>query len=141
MSEYKSPNTLVQSSISEVYAFLSNFNNFEGLMPEQQISNWKSNEDSCTFTVQGMGDFGLKISEKIPETRIVIIPNAGKPIPISFNLICELGYKSADTTDALIKIEADLPAMIALMAGRPLQNLVNILASRLQDYYAVKAKW
>jgi hypothetical protein len=140
MSDYKSPKTPVQAGISEVYAFLSNFNNFENLMPEQQISNWKSTEDSCSFTIKGMGDFGLKISEKTPETRIVIVPDVAKPIPLTFNLICELEPLAENNTQALLKIEADMPPMIALMAGRPLQNLVNILATRLQEHYAKAAK-
>lgn len=136
MSNYKSPKTLVNAPIKEVYSFLGNFNNFGQLMPQQQISNWKSTEDTCSFTVQGMGDFGLKISEKIPETKIVMVPEAKKPLPITFNLICDLASLTESTTEAVIRIEADLPAMIALMAGRPLQNLVNILAQRLQEHFA-----
>jgi hypothetical protein len=135
MQDYKSPKTPIDADISDVFAFLSNFNNFENLMPQQQISNWNSTEDSCTFTVQGMGDFGLKIQEKIPETKIIIVPNTAKPIPINFNLICELGHLSDEKTEAVIRIEADLPAMIALMAGKPLQNLVNILVLRLQEHF------
>lgn len=139
MQDYKSPKTPVDADISDVFAFLSNFNNFENLMPQQQISNWKSTEESCSFTVQGMGDFGLKIQEKIPETKIIIVPDTAKPIPISFNLICDLAHLPAEQTEAVIRIEAELPAMIALMAGKPLQNLVNILALRLQEYFAKKA--
>ena len=135
MQEYKSPKTPVEANISDIFAFLSNFNNFEGLMPQQQITNWKSTEESCSFTVQGMGDFGLKIKEKIPETKIIIVPDTAKPIPVSFNLICELAHMTDETTEAMIRIEADLPVMIAMMAGKPLQNLVNILAERLQQYF------
>jgi carbon monoxide dehydrogenase subunit G len=135
MQEYKSPKTPVEANISDIFAFLSNFNNFEGLMPQQQITNWKSTEESCSFTVQGMGDFGLKIKEKIPETKIIIEPDTAKPIPVSFNLICELAHMTDETTEAMIRIEADLPVMIAMMAGKPLQNLVNILAERLQQYF------
>lgn len=135
MSDYKSPKTPIDASIKEVFSFLGNFNNFGTLMPQQQISNWKSTEDACSFTVQGMGDFGLKISEKIPETKIVMVPDAVKKLPINFNLICDLAPIDDVTTEAVIRIDADLPAMIAMMAGKPLQNLVNILAQRLQEHY------
>lgn len=136
MSEYKSPKTPVNASVHEVYNFLGNFNNFGGLMPQQQISNWKSTENECSFTIQGMGNFGLRISEKVPDTRIVMVPETEKKIPINFNLICEMAPAGELSTEAQIRIEADLPAMIAMMAGKPLQNLVNILAQRLQEHFA-----
>jgi carbon monoxide dehydrogenase subunit G len=138
MSDYKSPLTPVKASNTEVFQFLGNFNNFENLMPKEQVTNWQSTEDSCSFTVQGMGELGLMISEKIPESKIVIVPDAGKPLPIKFNLVCEMKALAEKETEVLIRIDADLPPMIALMAGRPLQNLVNILAQRLQEYYAAK---
>jgi carbon monoxide dehydrogenase subunit G len=139
MNNYKSPLTPVKASNLEVFAFLSDFNNFEGLMPKEQITNWKSTTDKCSFTVQGMGEMGLMISEKVPESKIVIVPDKeGKPLPIKFNLICEMKPLTDKETEVQMRIEADLPAMIALMAGRPLQNLVNILAMRLQEYYEKK---
>jgi hypothetical protein len=136
-SEIKSPNTIVDAPVSRVYAFLSDFNNFSNLMPEQ-VTNWKSTEDTCSFTIQGIGDFGLKISEKVPESRIVILPDAGKKIPFIFQLICELVAVPEEKTDALIKVESEMPPMIGMMANRPLQNLVNVLAQKLQDYFAKK---
>jgi len=121
--------------VSTVFEFLSNFNNFSNLMPEQ-VTNWESTADNCSFTIQGMGDFGLKIAEKVKDSLIVIIPDAGKPIPFTFKLICELSPLPEDTTEALIRIDTEMPPMIAMMAGRPLQNLVNVLAQRLQEYYS-----
>lgn len=129
----------MKASNTEVFQFLGNFNNFEELMPKEQVSNWKSTEDECSFTVSGMGELGLSMSERIPESKIVIVPSAGKPLPIRFNLICEMKALGENETEVQIRIDADLPVMIAMMAGRPLQNLVNILAMRLQDYYAARA--
>jgi len=134
-SEIKSPHTPVQAPAAKVYAFLSDFNNFSELMPEQ-VTNWKSTADSCSFTIQGMGDFGLKISEKFPDTRIIIVPDIGKPIPFTFNLICDIKPLTEASSEALITIESEMPPMIAMMASRPLQNLVNILAMKLQDHFA-----
>jgi hypothetical protein len=133
--EIKSPQTQIEAPVSTVYAFLCNFNNFSNLMPEQ-VTNWKSTPESCSFTIQGMGDFGLKISERVTDRLIVIIPDIGKPMPFAFKLICELASLPENKTDALIEIDTEMPPMIAMMAGRPLQNLVNVLAQRLQEYYA-----
>ncbi|PIQ26107.1 MAG: orotate phosphoribosyltransferase, partial [Bacteroidetes bacterium CG18_big_fil_WC_8_21_14_2_50_41_14] len=44
---------IIDKSAEDVYQFLSNFNHYEQLMPEQ-ITNWNSDEKSCSFTIQGM---------------------------------------------------------------------------------------
>jgi carbon monoxide dehydrogenase subunit G len=77
----------VNANRKKVYNFLSNFNNYEKLMPEQ-IVNWTSDEESCSFTVKGMADLSLKFEEKTPNTFIKITPN-GK-VPFSFTLLLNL---------------------------------------------------
>jgi hypothetical protein len=134
-TEINSPQTLVPAPQAEVYQFLGNFNNFANLMPEQ-VTNWKSTDDTCSFTIQGMGEFGLKMVERIPSSRISIEPSMDKPLPITFMLICLLAEMPESKTEALIKIETEMPPMIAMMAGRPLQNLVNVLAQRLQEHFS-----
>ena len=69
-------------------------------MPEQVI-NWKSTEDSCSFVIKGMTDLSLKISEKIPFSKIIIIP--GEDPPFNFNLICKIDKKSTNQTNTRIK--------------------------------------
>ena len=59
----------VNHSIDKVYDFLTSFNNFEPLMPEQ-ITNWKSDNNSCSFTIQGMADISLTFGEKVPKSFV-----------------------------------------------------------------------
>lgn len=136
MSTYKSPQTPITAPVEEVFRFLGNFNNFGGLMPADQISDWKSTENECSFSIKGMGEFGLRISEKVVNEKIIIVPDGPKKLPVDLNLICEMKAVDEQNTEAGIRIEADIPAMIAMMAGRPLQNLVNILAERLQAKFS-----
>jgi len=58
MTRIESEMQTINSSIETVFNFLSNFNNFEKLMPEQ-IINWKSTEDTCSFTIKGMTDLSM----------------------------------------------------------------------------------
>ncbi len=53
----------INKDIVSVYNFLTDFNNFKDLMPEQ-ITNWKSSNDSCSFTIQGMASISLTFAEK-----------------------------------------------------------------------------
>jgi hypothetical protein len=133
MSDIKSEKTKVACSISKIYGFVSDFNNFQKLMPDQ-VTNWQSNSDSCSFNISGMGALALRIKEKYPETKIVIVPDAGTKIPFTFQLICKLQSVSADLTEAEFIFEHEMPAMISLMASRPLQNMVDIFAKKLKEY-------
>ncbi len=122
------PATIAQN-IVKVYDFLTDFNNFEPLMPEQ-ITNWKSDTDSCSFTIQGMADVRLTFGEKNPKSFIKLVP-VGK-VPFEFSLGVNL-IDSGDDTIVKIEVDAQLNPMMAMMAKRPLENLVNVMASNIND--------
>ena len=60
----------ISASQEDVYTFLSDLNNLEKLMPEQVI-NWKSSQDDCSFTIKGMADMTLNIVEKTPSLTLL----------------------------------------------------------------------
>ena len=120
----------INNTQEKIFNFLSNLNNFEKLMPEQVI-NWKSTEDSCSFVIKGMTDLSLKISEKIPFSKIIIIP--GEDPPFNFSLICKIDEKSTDQTIAQIIFSAELSMMMEMLAKSPLQNFINMLVSKLKE--------
>jgi hypothetical protein len=133
MSDIKSPRTQINCSCSKIYTFVSDFNNFQKLMPEQ-VSNWMSTSDTCSFQITGMGTLSLRIKEKYPETKIVIVPETGTKIPFTFELMCQLDSISETSTDVEFIFKHQMPAMISMMASRPLQNLVDIFAKKLKEY-------
>jgi hypothetical protein len=133
MSDIKSEKTIINCSINKIYGFVSDFNNFEKLMPDQ-VSNWQSTSDSCSFNISGMGALSLRIKEKFPDTKIVIVPDAGTKIPFTFQLICKLNPVASGLTESEFVFENEMPAMISLIASRPLQNMVDIFAKKLKEY-------
>jgi hypothetical protein len=133
MSEIKSEKTKISCPLGKIYGFVSDFNNFQQLMPDQ-VTNWQSTADSCSFNISGMGALALRIKEKFPETKIVIVPETGTKIPFTFELNCKLQALSTDITEAEFIFDHEMPAMISLMASRPLQNMVDIFAKKLKEY-------
>jgi hypothetical protein len=133
MSELKSEKTPIDCPIGKIYSFVSDFNNFQKLMPEQ-VTNWQSTADTCSFNISGMGSMALRIKEKLPETKVVIEPDTGTKIPFTFQLLCKLSPVSTTQTEAEFVFEHEMPAMISLMASRPLQNMVDIFGKKLKEY-------
>ena len=120
--------TINKDKIS-VYNFLTDFNNFKDLMPDQ-ITNWESDTDSCSFTIQGMASIKLKYSEKVPHSLIKLIP-VGK-VPFTFGLNINL-LDQGESTAVTVEVDANLNPMMAMMAKRPLENLVNVMASNINN--------
>ena len=100
-------------------------------MPKHVI-DWKSTEDSCSFTIKVMTDLTMKIAEKTPFTMIIIGP--GEKTPFNYSLIIELEELTHDFTTAQIIFEAELPMMLELMAKNPLENFVNMLVAKLKEF-------
>ena len=121
----------LKSDIDKVFGFLADFNNIEHLMPEQ-VSDWKSDTDSCSFSVKGMGRVGMKYAKKEPPVLIEMVPY-GKS-PISFSLRIKLD-KLEEGAKASGEVDADLNPMLAMMAKRPLENLINEITSRLAERF------
>ena len=115
---------------SEVYTFLTDFNNFQKLMPAQ-VTNWKSTADECSFTISGMASIGMKIIEKTPHSNIKISSN-GK-VPFEFTLNIPLTETSATQTTGQIIFESDLNPMMAMMVEKPLRNFFNLLAGKMKE--------
>jgi len=124
----------LNAGIKKVFEFLSDFNNYEKLMPEQ-IINWKSSNDDCSFTIKGMADLTLKFDEKNEPSTLKIVPD-GK-VPFKFSLLVKLEEDSLNEqkTIAGVDVDADINPMMAMMAKRPFENLVNNMADNLNSVF------
>jgi len=98
-------------------------------MPEQ-VTDWQSTSDECSFTIKGMGSLGMKMKERIPDTSVVIEKN-GKA-PFDFFLSCNIIPKQ-DQSDVQLFFDADLNPMMKMMASKPLTNFLNLLAAKLRE--------
>ncbi len=128
MTRIESDVTNVSKSPEEIFNFLSNFNNFQKLMPDQ-VTNWESTEDECSFTIAGMASLGMKIVEKTPHSLIKVIRN-GKA-PFDFGLDCIIKESTSGTSTVQLAFDADLNPMMKMMAVKPLTNFLNLLVGKL----------
>lgn len=118
----------INGNAAKVFNFVSNLSNMGSLMPEQVI-NWQADQDSCSFTIKGMTSLRLKIDEKRPDSFLRLIPD-GKS-PFEFELLVHVKEASENASKAMVELNADINPMMAMMAKRPLQHLVNNIAEKL----------
>ena len=124
---------IVNKPIGQVFDFLTNFNNFEKLMPEQVVK-WESNEVSGRFTIKDMAELGMKIQD-VDHNKSVLITSDGK-VPFEFTLKVNLEKKEEDQTAVHIDFDGKVGTMIAMMAKRPLTNLVNHMVDRIKHHHS-----
>ena len=129
MTRIESDKTTISKTAKEVYDFLSDFNNFQKLMPEQVV-DWKSTSDECTFTIKGMATLGMKIIEKTPNSLIKVAKNGSAPF--DFTLLCMIEDLQQQCVVQLA-FDADLNPMMKMMASKPLTNFLNILVNKLKE--------
>ena len=98
-------------------------------MPEQVV-DWKSTVDECTFTIKGMATLGMKIVEKTPNSLIKVVKNGSAPF--DFTLSCMIDDLQ-DQCAVQLAFDADLNMMMKMLASKPLTSFLNILVNKLKD--------
>jgi carbon monoxide dehydrogenase subunit G len=127
---FKSPEKKLPASPDKVYDFISDLRNFEPLMPDK-VEKWSADRDRCEFTISGLSTFSMEIVER-DKNKVVL--TSGDITPVDFELRCNI-LESKGETQVEIELEAELSPMIKMMASRPLQNLVDIMAEKLGEQF------
>ena len=113
-------------SEQEFFGIVSDMRNIPALLPEQAI-NVVADEDNLSFTVQGMGSIALRVSQRVTYSLVQLVPVGKVPFPFSLNIKIECADRHCRV---MYEIDADLNPLMAMMAKRPLQNLVNMMAEK-----------
>jgi hypothetical protein len=120
----------INNSAENIFNYLSDFNNFEKLMPSQ-VTNWTSTSEDCSFTINGMATIGMKIIDKAPFSKITITSH-GK-VPFEFKLFVLLTEKDTTNCVGQLTFESDMNMMMKMMVEKPLGNFFNMLAQKMKD--------
>jgi carbon monoxide dehydrogenase subunit G len=129
MAKIESKITKSEMSDEKLYDFVTDFNNFENLIPADKIKDWKSDGDSCTFSIDGIGSAGLRIIEREPHTMVKITSEGSSPV----NFLMWIQLKKISDNDTRIKITIDpqVNMMMMTMVKKPLKEFVDMLAERM----------
>ena len=130
LTRLESDKVEINNSAENIFNYLSDFQNFEKMMPEQ-VTDWSATADECTFTISGMATIGMKIIEKVPSSKIIISSN-GK-VPFDFTLLVSITDNGAAASVGQITFESELNPMMKMMVVKPLGNFFNMLAQKMAE--------
>ena len=127
MAKIESKEVTINEKSSTLSKFLGNLNNLQKLMPEDKISDWESDEDSCRFQIKGLAKIGMRKTSA--DSSKVIMESEGKN-PFDFTLTINLDEKGDDTT-AKILFDGKMNPFMKAMVEKPLTNFFNMLVDKL----------
>ena len=132
MTKIESKTGKIKHNDERIFNFLSDFNNFEQIVPKDKVSDWSSTGDSCSFKVVGIGSAGMKIIEK-EANKLIKITSEGES-PVSFSLWIQL--KKIDDWDTRIKItvEPQINPVMLGMVKKPLKSFVDSLIDQVESF-------
>ncbi len=129
LEKYESKQQQIRRSAEQVYAVLSDFNNFTPLVADR-VEGWKvsGDGDECSFRVKGM-DVGLRMVGKIPGELIRI--EASEATPVGFTFWVQLKEAAPYDTRMRLVLHAEMNMMIKMMIGARLRDGIDQLAEQI----------
>ena len=116
-------------SEKELFEYIGDMNNMPPILPEQVV-DIKADNDNLAFTIQGMGSVALRVKEREPNKLIQLVPEGNVPFQFVLNVHIR---NNEQQTECCFEIDASLNPLMQMMASRPLQNLVNMMADKVES--------
>jgi len=130
--EIISQKSMINASTEEVFNFLSDCNNIYHLLPQDKISDWQADTDSCSFKVT-MAKIALVTVARNTNQSIKMKSGEGTPFP--FNLDVIITPLDDNKTEGYLHFNGEVNAFLKVMVEKPLSNLFDYMAHKLQKHF------
>lgn len=125
----ESKKATVNTSAEKAFSFISDFNNFQNLLPKDKVSDYQSTADSCTFNINGMATISMRIKNRVPNSKLEVVSDGKNPFNFSLTILLE--EQTESTCEAVIIFDADVNPFVKMMVETPLTNFFNMLSEKL----------
>lgn len=120
-----------QSKLISLFLFISDFKNFNSILPEDRIEDFKYSELECTFNIKGITSMKIKIIEKHAHDYILFASEG--LANFKFNLKVFFIGEANQNGECKIELYGDLNPFIKSMAEKYLIQLVNTMSLKLSQ--------
>ena len=115
--------SVINKSQKDFFEYLTNLNNFEHLMPENN-TKFEVDGESFIFGLKGMPEIRLVVKEKQEFDKIILGAASSK---LDFSLIVNIDKVTENSCETQLLFEGDFNPMMAMMVKGPLQKFINTL--------------
>lgn len=114
----------------KVFSFLSDFRNFSKFIPSDKINNWSATSDTCHFNIMGIGQAGLKIIEKTPDSLIKI--SSYENTVVKFLLWIDIKRVDDTSCEISITIQPDVNPILMTLIKSQLKIFADLLITQIE---------
>jgi len=129
MTRIESKQVEIAKPAQTLYDFLQDMNNFQQLLPQDRISEWKSDGVSCSFKVQGAATIGLQLDGGTAPGHVKMKATERSPFPFTLDVHLK---ENGGVTTAWQEFNGDINPFIKMMVEKPLKNLFDHIADRMK---------
>jgi carbon monoxide dehydrogenase subunit G len=130
--EIKSRIGHINKSDQDVFDFLNDLNNYRELFPDDKISDWKSDKDSCSFKIKGAASIGFIKKSTVPFSEINLISDDKSPIEFGLNIFLT---PAEGKTEGRLEFESNVNPFLRMMIEKPLKNLFGLMIDNMEKKF------
>lgn len=127
MEKYESKQQQIRRPASQVYAVISDFNNFTPVV-QGHVEDWTADETSCTFKLKGM-TVRLHMVDKVQDEYIKV--SGDDRSPLDFTFWVQLKQVGDYDTRMRLVLHAKLNMVMKMMIGSKLQTGLDQIAAQM----------
>lgn len=121
----------IYATPDRVFSLISDFSRINSAMLPQndKIKDVEATADSCTFTIDKAGRFGMRIVEREPNNLLKI---ESVDSPLRFTMWIQLKEFHETETAFRVTFDADVNALMSVMLKKPLTEFVDTLVAKME---------
>lgn len=121
----------IYATPDRVFSLISDFSRINSAMLPQndKIKDVEATADSCTFTIDKAGRFGMRIVEREPNNLLKI---ESMDSPLRFTMWIQLKEFHETETAFRVTFDADINALMSVMLKKPLTEFVDMLVAKME---------
>jgi len=131
MTEFVSEIKTIPYNEADVFTMLSDLSNIESVkdkIPQEKISNFSFDKDSCSFSINPIGKIKFSVVDREPNKTVKF---KAEESPVDVTLWIQLKQVGENDTKMKLTIKAELNPFIKPMVSKPIQEGINKVADVL----------
>jgi hypothetical protein len=121
----------IHATTNQVLEFISISSNIEKLLPQDKISDFKFDENSCSFKVQG-GIIISLIQSGRDENKLYLTSGEKSPFPFKLTIHTFTTNKGCK---GFIEFNGEVNAFLKMLVEKPLSALFNYMTNQMKEQF------
>lgn len=126
-----SEKVLVNSNLVEIKKFLRTPENYWHLLPQNKVSDFKFDSNSCSFKAQGGVTISLTYNGEL-DNKVLLKSGEKSPFPFDLEIILN---EHVNGIEGNIEFNGEVNMFLKMMVEKPLLSLFNYMSQKLKDHF------